>query len=72
MNEICDAKIMGYNNGLYAAAMFIQSGRSFEDWYGDGPYDIANGWKELLISLDREKEFYDLKKKLDDEKLDAR
>lgn len=58
----------GYHQGLCAAAYFIGSGKSFESWYGDGPTEINKGWLYLLMVLNREQEYWDLKQKLIKEK----
>lgn len=70
-NLNCDSQIKGYNNGLFAAASFMSSGKSFESWYNEGPVDIPEGWKCLLEVLGREKEYYDLKLKISKETTDA-
>jgi len=54
----------GYKQGLFSAADFIQSGLSFEQWYGNGPSEICTGWLLLLNVLEREREFYELRNKL--------
>lgn len=48
----------GYRNGLFAAAAFFNSGRSFQDWY-EGPEESVADWKFLLESLGREEELMD-------------
>ena len=56
----------GYHQGLIAVASFIDSGKTFEQWYGVEPNHLDHGWSYVLEALNRKEEYDELKKKIEE------